>query len=491
MSEVGRNAPCPCGSGLKHKRCCLHREAEAVLDALEAERVWGRMQSWALERFGDELGSALKSHMDTRGVGGEDRPANDEDLSLALCWLLIDRELAGGGTPASMYSRLPDLADAERGMASRIAASRLGLHRVSDVQPGEWIELESVFGGARVRAASPNVSRDAVRWHVLLCRVMEGGPAQSLWGAAAFYEPAEERELLAELTRIADEQGLDSLEAALLAGTGELVCFTPPSRSAAKVPYTLEGDPVEIAQASWRVRDPDAAFGALRAVGELTVDGEDDDGGSVSFEWLASRRHLLARRRALPVGAVCMESGPVRMSEAGELDADDSTSLCTFTLYADRLEAFAFSRARIESAVALIEPHLRESVTEPTLSVQSVDEARSRLNAERAVPPTHAEHAHTPAPQARGARQAEELPPASDRQMWELTYRRWLDDPNQHLDGLSPRQAAARREHRDELELQLRSIEHQSARARDDRRPGADIAWLRAELAQTDRSLAA
>ena len=26
MSKVGRNAPCPCGSGKKHKHCCLNKE---------------------------------------------------------------------------------------------------------------------------------------------------------------------------------------------------------------------------------------------------------------------------------------------------------------------------------------------------------------------------------------------------------------------------------------------------------------------------------
>jgi SEC-C motif len=126
MSEVGRNAPCPCGSGLKHKRCCLRRGDEVALDALEGERTWRRMQSWALERFGDELGASLKAHMDARGVGGEDRPANDEDMSLSLCWLLIDREVASGDTPATLYSQLPDLSAGERELAARIAASRLG-----------------------------------------------------------------------------------------------------------------------------------------------------------------------------------------------------------------------------------------------------------------------------------------------------------------------------------------------------------------------------
>ena len=131
MSEVGRNVPCPCGSGLKFKRCCLRREDDVALDVARAERVWERMQSWALKRFGDELGKSLKEHMDARGIGTKQRPAMDDDLSLALCWLLIDRELAdGGGTPAQRYAELPELAESERAMATRIAQSGFGLHRV-------------------------------------------------------------------------------------------------------------------------------------------------------------------------------------------------------------------------------------------------------------------------------------------------------------------------------------------------------------------------
>jgi len=32
MAKVGRNDPCPCGSGLKYKRCCLPREDAAVAE---------------------------------------------------------------------------------------------------------------------------------------------------------------------------------------------------------------------------------------------------------------------------------------------------------------------------------------------------------------------------------------------------------------------------------------------------------------------------
>jgi hypothetical protein len=72
----------------------------------------------------------------------------------------------------------------------------------------------------------------------------------------------------------------------------------------------------------------------------------------VSFDWLTSRRELLARRSPLPVGAICMEGGPVMVSETGELELDDVTSLGTFTLHADRLEFFALSEARLDGAGA-------------------------------------------------------------------------------------------------------------------------------------------
>src|SRR2546422_7115188 len=32
MSDIGRNDPCPCGSGKKYKRCCLAKDAPAPGD---------------------------------------------------------------------------------------------------------------------------------------------------------------------------------------------------------------------------------------------------------------------------------------------------------------------------------------------------------------------------------------------------------------------------------------------------------------------------
>jgi len=50
MAKIGRNAPCPCGSGKKYKKCCLplHREADQGREKALAETV-------TLEEFNDEL----------------------------------------------------------------------------------------------------------------------------------------------------------------------------------------------------------------------------------------------------------------------------------------------------------------------------------------------------------------------------------------------------------------------------------------------------
>src|SRR5258708_40304351 len=35
MNLVARNAPCPCGSGIKHKKCCLHRHETGRRESTE------------------------------------------------------------------------------------------------------------------------------------------------------------------------------------------------------------------------------------------------------------------------------------------------------------------------------------------------------------------------------------------------------------------------------------------------------------------------
>jgi hypothetical protein len=478
MAGMGRNFPCPCGSGSKYKRCCLGREEAVARDTKRAESLWARMQRWAFDSYGDELTVALGDHLAARKVGTEERPAEDDDLALAIGWLLIDRELdAGGGKPARLYAELPGLDESDRALARRIADCALGIHRVTDVYPGKWIELENVLDASTAKVVSSNVSLEAVRWHVLVCRVMTGGPGPTIWGAAAFYLPLEESEVLDELRRVARERGLgtstEALERALQVGAGELVRFVPPSRSAEVTVHTLEGDPAVVAEATWTVTDPVCASRRLHDVAELVDGGPTDDGEGFIFDWLTSRTGLLACRGELPPGALCIEGGPVPLDDRS-FGTDDVTSLGTFTLSGDHLDFVGMSERRLDAAVALVDGHLGDLAGDPTRRVRSLDDVRSSGASE----PGDLSRARRSAAHQTG----EERSQTATEAALSVVYRRWLDDPNRLLGGLTPREAAARGEYGNEIELLLRSLENRSAYGRTDRHPGSEVARLRAEL---------
>lgn len=441
--------------------------------------MWARMQAWAFDRFDEELGPALMEHLRGRGVGTAEHPALDDDMTLALGWLLIDRQLACGDTPARLYAGLPELSTQEKWLASRIAASHLGVHRVINAEPGAWMELEDVLTGTRLRVDSPNVSVAAVRWDVLICRVERGAQEPVLWGGAAFYGPGEEREILAELRRIANANALGTgaagLEAALTVGAREMAGFVPPSRLVEQTLHTLEGDPVTFGEATWQLHDPAAGLRALWRTPELALCPEVEDGneGEHVFNWLARRRSLLAHQPVLPPGAIVFEGAPVALDEAGELHDSEVTSLGTFTVRGEVLEFSCLSAQRLDGAVALVERSLGPLATELKRRLRSIEEARGEPDGRRVG--TRAETASSP----RHAGSADGL----DERFQAFIYRRWIDDPSPHLGGLSPREAAGRPEHREELERQLRILEHRIAQDHNDPHPRPEVAWLRDELA--------
>lgn len=454
MSAVSRNAPCPCGSGRKHKHCCLEGEQRALREARSDTAVGLRIQRWAAEEFRGEMRAALPVFF------GERRAANDEDLALLALWFHNDREVAGGGTPAERYAARPELDAAERETAGRIAAARLGLFRIVAATPGRSLTLEPLVGGDPFDATSPHMSREAVRWDVVLTHVMPGDPP-SLWGPTRFFEPSEEQELLDELERLADAPlaglGPAKLDALCRRHALELFRFDPPSSAAELTTWTLEGDPVAFGTAVFRVKDVVAAEQRLRELGGLLP------GEPIELACTASRDALVAERRPLPRGAVVVDA-----TVPGELDR---VSIATVRLDGDELSVEAISEERLEDAVDDLEADLGDLVELVSVEVKTVEEAL-------------AERRDT------GQETGPEIPASVARALADRFLddhmRRWLDEPNQMLDGLTPRQAVAGPA-REQLLRLLRQVENSAERARRDGEPAVDIAMLHDELGLTDR----
>jgi SEC-C motif len=347
MGASSRNARCPCGSGLKYKRCCLAAQQQELEDALLEDAVGTHILHWTSECFAEEIDAAQEE------FGKTSAEMNNSDLQIFLTWLCSDRELAGGGTPSERYAAREDLNAREHAVAARIAAARLSLQRVSAVEPGRWIELEDVMRDCHVRVSSAGVSCEVKPWNVLLCRVM-AGDQPSLWGPVLVHTPDEEPELLAELYRLAAAHGLranpDSILDVFHFAALDLMRFVPPSRHVQPSFFTAEGDPLVDARAAWTVTDASDALELLDSPPQLAWVGESEDGTGEAIQLTGDRAQLLASRPPSPPGALCFESSLTELP--GRL------CLATFELTDEELRCTAVSETRLDTAIALIEERL-------------------------------------------------------------------------------------------------------------------------------------
>jgi hypothetical protein len=455
-APVSRNASCPCGSGRKYKRCCLADKQRAAREARLDDAVGRRIQAWSAKQFGDDIGVALEQFV------GPERVLDDDDIQIFATWFHNDRVLAGGRTPAERYAACTDLPMVEREAASRIASTRLGLYRVLSVEPGHSLTLQDIVDGARVEVRSPHVSREAVRWDILLARVMEGDPP-SLWGPTRFFEPCDEPELRAELERLAGLP-VGELDAADLAATFrrhalELMRFSPARLTAEPSFFTLEGDPVAFATATWRVDDLPAVTEKLRGLGGLLPDEP------VELDITVARASLVEQRSLLPPGAHILEASPV--------DAPETVPIASLRLEGGQLHAEAISEERIAYAIELITEDFGELVEFRAWNLTSAEEALAahRSGRRRSLRPS------------RESLAGDERRPVGDL----VTERmeRWLDEPHQLLDGHTPREAAAGTGRAQVVRL-IRQLENGAERARRRGEPVVDVARLRDELDLSD-----
>ena len=96
MSRIARNAPCPCGSGVKYKRCCSSRERELAREADALEVLVGLGSLFPLMR---PCGGDFEPWLAAHATSEPDRETIDAGLAL----LTEDEGRALLDTHASAY----------------------------------------------------------------------------------------------------------------------------------------------------------------------------------------------------------------------------------------------------------------------------------------------------------------------------------------------------------------------------------------------------
>jgi hypothetical protein len=190
VSDLLRNAPCPCGSGKKYKNCCQRLEAAGAAVPLAGAGAAHLALDWLALAFPDQLATAVQRgfFVALDAKEREELEALPSDLKSMINinraeWLLADARIDVGGRgdaspPRAMELVLgpggPVLTAVQRRHLESLAAVPLRFYDVIESHPGSGLLLRDVLEpeGSPVRVRERSASRSLARGDVLGARVV-------------------------------------------------------------------------------------------------------------------------------------------------------------------------------------------------------------------------------------------------------------------------------------------------------------------------------
>lgn len=475
--SIGRNDPCPCGSGKKYKKCC-----QAKLDETDFQyRRWRQVEA-------DLVRELLSYALDTRGPEAladawnefhDDSPDEEYDPSapmnmLFMPWFLFNwiHETKPPGlkhfrktTIAESFLTEHDLsADQQKLIISAVLAP-YSLCEVIEVTPGIGMTLFDLLRRVSYEALERSGSQMFKRGEILYCAPTTIDGITSNVGTGPYVlRPTDKREILELRKWILEETGaaeitpddLTAFEAAIRIFYLDTVkaMFRPPQL------VNTDKDPLLPQKIHFDIESSHSTFEALQDLAEG-----------------ASKDELLA--------AATLEDGVVVKAEFPWLGGTDEARkrlggpvlLGTIKIENRKLIVEVNSNRRAETIRSLIERRLGDGATYKTTLLEPIE---STINEMWEAASTEEERRH----EGSDLISLADLPPELREKMEDIARQHWIDWmdlPVPALNNMTPREATKTEEGRELLESLLLFFESKdSASSENLMRP--DLAALRREL---------
>jgi tetratricopeptide (TPR) repeat protein len=481
--KVGRNAPCPCGSGRKYKKCCLPKESP-VPSAGQVSGPDVRLR----ERLVDYVTRSLPQADVDRALqeffeGRFDLPDRrlqmveteaEADFGAFLEWLIHDFRLSTGQTPIAGFlaERGHSLPAEERAILEEWQDAVVGLHEVIDLEPGKSLTLRDVFTGETFQVREVRGSLSAARWDLLSNRVIRVQGERQLSGTVTAFNAPDREKLVQHVSERYDayrRQRPDAswrdyfrAEPLIFRRYAERMVrdYRPPAL------HTEEGHPVILGRLRYEIRDLSRLLAALSKAADFEETTErDDPAGTRHFAWLRTG----PAKRWVKEGPRPEHGVMVTTQRMEDPRTPGLTSLATLTVERDRLTVEAFSAERL----AWVKGRLTELAGDAvSLRADVVEDPWRKIGA-------------TPRSD-RSRKESMEISPEVEANflgpMLHRHFKTWLDDAIPALEGYTPRSAAKDPRLRPRLIQLLREHENQQDRARQRGELWYDIGWMWQEL---------
>jgi hypothetical protein len=314
--KIGRNDPCPCGSGKKYKRCCLEqRNASYGLWARQrdaSDELTREMMRFAARRFGNQIGEAWQDFHATDLPLPFDEHSHESQIFMPYFLFHWDpqrrrsgkRAVRKGGIVARwfMLERAGKLSEMERLLLEQATTQAVTFFEVLWTDGDERIGLKDILLGTETEVIERSASRSLRKADIVYGQVWKLQGLSILGSLAPICIPptwkAEVFELRKKLRRKIAKQNRDLGAEDLVKYADRIRLTYLIIRDALNRPPRLantDGDPLVFHTLHFRIESPEAAFEALaplamgRSKEDLLADAEFDEDGrlrAVNFDWL-------------------------------------------------------------------------------------------------------------------------------------------------------------------------------------------------------------
>jgi len=478
--KVGRNDPCPCGSGKKYKHCCL-REAHAAI----YESPWrkqhdasGRLTSEFLRFANSEFGEALLEAW--QDFNQEflppliDKFPGEEQIFMP--YFLFDwnpdrpvRSRAKQRKPgivaqAFIEKRAKRLGELEQIILHLSIYTPLSFYEVLQVRPGFGMRLRDVFLGTEVEVeehAGSDFLQPGDIVYAQLCRLPEVTAVGRM--APHALRPglkAELVELRAWMRRKAARQNRELNEGDLVLYEEKLraqylnardAMFTPPKLA------NTDGDPLHLHTLRYEVGSAQVAFDAL-----------------APLAWGITKEELLEDAQMNPDGSLRSTQIDWRKPGNAMHKSWDNTILGNLKIEGRMLTVEVNSARRAETIREEIEKRLGFLAVHKATSTQSQEQMKQAIEHKRRTKEYEQE---VPELQAAGS-EAQEIAAEMLRQHAE----EWIDTKIPALRGSTPREAVANADGREVVEGLLKEWERSNQASSDPVMRRFDVNVVRRKL---------
>ncbi|OHE16815.1 MAG: hypothetical protein A2X96_10050 [Syntrophobacterales bacterium GWC2_56_13] len=478
---VGRNHPCPCGSGKKYKKCCLLKEsgqgaapAEPVPRKPPApDPVFRRLRE-SLARYAEReisrkdflMATGIFWNTETREpIMLPERASRDKGQFHD--WFIHDYRTADGKTILEGFCdrRLSSLSEDERRLADSLMRSYQSIYEVLAVREGEGLTIRDLFTGETMDVEEVSGSYEAVQWDLVQVRVytMDGTcrfagngqtmPRMRLADLKAYLDNAR-RSFEADTDRAGWPVFLKE-NAFLIGRFFDEVVEEPP------VLLTEERHRIISSRARFTVSDCGRTRKLLSGEYDF-ADEEEIPSGGVSFSWLKrgpskdwEMGHESDEKGMIATSSIVHPSGKMTFTVLG-----------TVNLYPDRLILECMSRERLERGKKRLQDLMQGAIRHRIDEFEDIRVAMER----------HKEKGEGAKPiKNEGAR-------AMLASIMQKHMSAWPDKEIPALGGKTPREAVATKAGREKVLGLIKDMENGEARKKKAGEPFIDLGPLRREL---------